>query len=272
MKVSLFVTCLTDLFFPHVAAALVRVLRRLGVEVDFPREQTCCGQPAFNAGFLDEARVVAARMIRVFEPSELIVTPSGSCCAMVREQFPRLFANDRQMQRRAVALAHKTFEFSELLAKLGIDWSAWNLRYDASATYHYSCHLRGIGITDEHIRLIGKFEGLEYRPLEKMDQCCGFGGVFSAKYGDIAGAMARDKAECVGATGAQILVCNDGGCAMNIGGMCRRLGIDVRIKHLIELLDEAMARSAGEPAPDPAASSGPRAHACNHAAPDTTIA
>ncbi len=265
MRVSLFVTCLTDLFYPQVAVALVRVLRRLGLEVDFPRAQTCCGQPALNSGFLDEARAVAARMIEVFEPSELVVTPSGSCCAMVREHFPRLFGNDADMQRGAVAMAEKTFEFSELIDRLQVDWSRWNLRYQASATYHYSCHLRGIGITDEHVRLLKRFDSLEYRQLEKMDQCCGFGGVFSVKYGDIAGAMARDKAECVGATGAQILICNDGGCAMNIGGACRRAGVNVRIKHLAELLDEAMARSAGEAQPTPTPAQARDPCRCGHA-------
>src|SRR5689334_9094072 len=173
MRVSLFVTCLTDQFYPEVAVAVVRVLNRLGVAVDFPQDQTCCGQPAMNSGYIDEARSVAAHMIDVFDGAEAVVTPSGSCCAMVREYFPHLFEHDAGMHARAVRLADRTFEFVEYLDKvLRVDWSRWNLTYDAVATYHYSCHLRGIGMTDEATRLLSRIRGIEYRPLEKLEQCC----------------------------------------------------------------------------------------------------
>jgi L-lactate dehydrogenase complex protein LldE len=242
MKVSLFVTCLTDSFYPEVARSAVRILRRLDVEVDFPKKQTCCGQPALNAGCGDDAKAVAARMIDVFESSPLVVTPSGSCCSIVREHFPHMFEDDPGMHRRAVALAGRTYEFVEFLEKkLHVDWGAWELQYPCVATYHYSCHLRGIGMTDEAIRLLKKFKGLEYRQLERMDQCCGFGGTFSVKYGDIAGAMARDKVECIRRTGAEIVVINDGGCTMNIIGAARRAGVNVRAMHIATMLDEAMA-------------------------------
>jgi L-lactate dehydrogenase complex protein LldE len=241
MRVSLFATCLTDLFYPKVAVAIVRILRRLGHEVDFPKEQTCCGQPALNAGHEDEARIVAARMIRVFEPCEVVVSPSGSCVAMVREHFPHLFAHDPFMKDRADALAAKTFEFVEFLEKkLMVDWTPWDLEYKAVATYHYSCHLRGIGMTNETPVLLQKIRGIEYRPLEKLDECCGFGGVFSVKYGDIAGAMCREKVRCVRQTGADVLVVNDGGCAMNIAGGAHREGKDITVRHIAEILDEAM--------------------------------
>lgn len=244
MRVSLFVTCLTDQFYPEVAVAVVRVLNRLGVAVDFPKAQTCCGQPAMNSGYLDEARSVAAHMLDVFETSEAVVTPSGSCCAMVREHFPHLFEYQPAMHERAMRLAEKTFDFVEYLEKiLKIDWSVWNLHYDAVATYHYSCHLRGIGMTNEAVKLLGKINGIEYLPLEKLEQCCGFGGTFAVKYGDISGAMVADKVACIAATGANVLVCNDGGCGMNIAGACRRLGVPVEMKHIAQILDEAMQRS-----------------------------
>ncbi len=245
MKVSLFVTCLTDLFYPDVAASVVRVLRRLGCRVDFPRDQTCCGQPALNSGCADDFRPVAARMIRIFQDAEVVVTPSGSCCSIVREYFPHTFADDPILHDRAVALAAKTFEFVEFLEKkLRPDWSRWELEFPAVATYHYSCHLRGIGMgPDDVARVFSRLRGFEYRPLEKIDQCCGFGGTFAVKYGEISGPMVRDKVACIRRTGADVLVINDGGCTMNIAGACRREGVDIRVLHIAEILDQAMARA-----------------------------
>jgi L-lactate dehydrogenase complex protein LldE len=245
MRVSLFVTCLTDLFYPDVAEALVRVMHRLGVQVDFPQAQSCCGQPALNSGYEDEARAVAARMIEVFEPAETVVTPSGSCCSVVREHYPHLFHDEPVMLGRALALADKTFEIVEFLEKvLKVDWSKWNLCYPEAATYHYSCHLRGLGMTDEAVKLMGKIGGLEHRPLEKVEQCCGFGGTFAVKYPEISGSMVRDKVDCIRATGARMLVCNDGGCTMNIEGAMRRQGVNLPVKHIVQILDEAMAQQA----------------------------
>jgi L-lactate dehydrogenase complex protein LldE len=246
MRVSLFVTCLTDLFYPDVAACVVRILRRLGLQVDFPKDQTCCGQPALNSGFTDEFRSVAGRMIDVFQDAPVVVTPSGSCCSIVREYFPRAFEDDPAMHKRAEALAARTFEFVEYLEKvLKVDWSKWDLHFPAVATYHYSCHLRGIGMTDEAVRLLTRIRGIEYRPMEKMDQCCGFGGTFSVKYGELSGAMVRDKVACIRATGADVVMVNDGGCAMNIGGALHREGVPVKVMHIAEILDQAMKSSGG---------------------------
>jgi len=262
MRVSLFVTCLTDLFYPDVAISVVRVLHRLGLDVDFRRQQTCCGEPALNSGFSDEFRAVAARMIEVFEPSEVVVSPSGSCCSIVREHFPHAFEHDPAMRARAEALAGKTFEFVEFLEKvLKVDWSRWNLHFPAVATYHYSCHLRGLGITDEAVQLLGKIGGIKYRPLEKIEQCCGFGGTFAVKYADISGAMVRDKVACIQATGADVLVVNDGGCAMNIVGALRRTGAQIRPLHIAEILDQAMnggSKNAAQHDGQRAAGFGPR--------------
>jgi L-lactate dehydrogenase complex protein LldE len=241
VKVDLFTTCLTDTFYPNVATSVVNVLRRLGIEVDVPTGQTCCGQPAFNNGLFDEARKVATHMLDVFEQSETIVTPSGSCCAMVRHYYPMLFADDAGNLGRATALGTKLFEFVEFVEKvLRVDWRTWQLRYEASVTYHYSCHLRGLGMTDEVPRLLAKIEGLDYRPLEKMDQCCGFGGTFAVKYSHISEALVTDKADCVERTGADVLVCNDGGCTLNIAGLLHRRRSRVRMMHAAELLDVAM--------------------------------
>ncbi len=243
MRVSLFVTCLTDLYYPEVAECVVRILHRLGHQIEFPEGQTCCGQPALNSGYMDDFRAVAGRMIKLFENAEVIVTPSGSCCSIVREYYPHVFENDPVMHAKAVAMAGKTFELVEFLQKqLKVDWSKWNLRYPGTATFHYSCHHRGIDMSPEDvIGLIQEFKDLEYRPLEKMEQCCGFGGTFAVKFGDISGAMVTDKINCVKATGARMLICDDGGCTLNIAGALRREGIDVEVKHIAELLDAAMA-------------------------------
>jgi L-lactate dehydrogenase complex protein LldE len=248
VTVSLFVTCLTDLFYPDVAVSVVRILRRLGMKVDFPKGQTCCGQPALNSGYMDEFRSVAAHMIHVFEPAEVVVTPSGSCCSIVREFYAHAFEGDPLMHAKAVALANKTYEFVEFLEKiLKVDWSKWDLHYPAVGTYHYSCHNRGIGMSPATIAgLIGKIRGFEYRPLEKMEQCCGFGGTFAVKYGDISGTMVRDKIACVKATGADLLVCNDGGCTMNIDGAFRRAGMNIKTMHIAQILDAAMQGPDGE--------------------------
>lgn len=248
MRVSLFVTCLTDLFYPPVAESLVRILHRLGVKVDFPADQTCCGQPALNSGFTDEARSIAGRMIRVFEDSELVVSPSGSCCSVVREYYPRLFKDDPQMLPKAQAMADKTYDFLELLTKkLNVDWSKWNLSFPGVATYHYSCHNREIGITPEDTeKMLAHIGDLEYRRLEKIDQCCGFGGTFAVKQADISGAMVRDKVACIKATGANILICNDAGCTMNIVGACRREGMEIEPLHLAQIVDRAMVNGGKE--------------------------
>jgi L-lactate dehydrogenase complex protein LldE len=242
MRVSLFVTCLTDLYFPDVAESVVKILHRLGVDCDFPADQTCCGQPALNSGYLDEARAIARRMIDVFADAETVVTPSGSCCSIVREYFPHLLKDDPAMYGRAQAMAAKTFEFSEFLQKrLKVDWKPWDLPYKAVATFHYSCHNRGIGMSvEDHVGLIRQFRGLEYRPLVKAEQCCGFGGTFAVKFGEISGAMVRDKIECIKATGADTLVCNDGGCTLNIIGALHREGVNIKVKHVASMLDEAM--------------------------------
>jgi len=247
MHVSLFVTCLTDLFSPQVGMDVVRVLEHFGCTVDFPADQTCCGQPQFNNGFLHEARPLAQRMIRVFDRSQFVVSPSGSCCAMFREHYPHLFKDDPQWENRALALAAKTYEFVEFLTKiLKADLSTLKLPAPTTLTYHYNCHLRSLNQSPEICAaLAGNLGNVTFIPLEKTEQCCGFGGTFASKYPDISGAIVRDKIEKAAKTGAEVLIVNDAGCAMNIGGACHRLGAAFRVKHIAELLTAAIDNAPG---------------------------
>lgn len=237
----MFITCLTDTFYPRAGIALVKVLERLGCTVDFPAAQTCCGQPMYNNGFHTEAADLARRMIDVFEHSDIVVTPSGSCAAMIHEYYPTLLAADAAYAAGARALAHKTFEFTQFLVhQLKVDLKALGASWPGRVTYHYSCHLRGIGVTDEAVRLMRQIDGLEYLPLTKAEQCCGFGGTFATKFPQISGSMVRDKVTCIAQTGADVVVSNDAGCTMNISGTCHRQGLPVRFISLAEIIAESL--------------------------------
>ncbi len=241
MNVALLITCLTDTFYPRTGIAVVKVLEKLGCTVHFPEAQTCCAQPMFNNGYHDEARTLAQRMIETFSDAEYVITPSGSCAAMIREHYPELFKDDPAWASRAEAMASKTYEFIEFLVNvLKVDLRQHQTKWPGKVTYHYSCHLRAIGITDEAVRVMQQIDGLDYTPLEKADQCCGFGGTFAMKYPQISGAMVRDKMQCIDATGATTCVSNDAGCTMNISGACHRDKTDVQFKSLAEIIAEGM--------------------------------
>ncbi len=241
MNVALFVTCLTDQFYPHVGVAVTKILEHFGCSVTFPKNQTCCGQPFFNNGYHDESRELAKRFIRIFEPYEYIVTPSGSCCAMVREQFEYLLRGDHAYEHGLHHVTSRTHEFVEFLDKvLKIDFSRFKLPKLETMTYHYTCHLRGIGVKDEGVKLLRQIGGVEFKPLEKTDQCCGFGGTFAVKYPAISGAIVEDKINCIAATGAGTVICNDAGCTMNISGMLHRRGQGARVRHIAEVIADAM--------------------------------
>lgn len=229
------ITCLGDCVRPQAGQALVGLLRRLGHEVGFPGDQTCCGQPFYNSGFSDLAREQARHTIRVFDDGLPLVVPSGSCAAMAKVEYPHLLEHDTAWSGRAQELAARTFELSDFLVNhLGIvDVGA---RFAGRVTHHYACHLRGLGLTDEVERLIQHVQGATYVPLVRQDQCCGFGGSFSVRYPDISGAMVSDKARCILATEADAVVSTDAGCLMNIGGRLHRLGKSVEVLHLAELL------------------------------------
>ena len=235
MHVSLMITCLGDAFFPDVGVATVTLLRRLGVTVEFPKAQTCCGQPHFNSGDHDDARAMARHAIETFAKSPLVVTPSGSCAAMVKLEYPELFHDDPAWHTRAQDLANKTHELSDFLVNV-MKLEEVGARFDGTVTYHMACHLRGLGLMTEPIRLIQKVRGLQYIPLERYDECCGFGGSFAVRYPGISGAMVTDKANFIEKTAVDAVVATDAGCLMNIGGCLNRRGGKVRILHLAELL------------------------------------
>jgi L-lactate dehydrogenase complex protein LldE len=241
MDVALFITCLTDTLEPRVGVAMVRLLRHFGCRVRFPSAQTCCGQPQYNNGYHAEAAALGRRMIDIFAGYEHIVTPSGSCAAMVKHHLPELLKDDAKYHSRAADLARRTCEFGRFMTEV-LKVSPADLAAPSGTplTFHYSCHLRGIADADDAERLVRDMRGVGFRPLRLRDECCGFGGAFHVEYSPIADAMCRDKIENIRATGASTVVCNEAGCGMNIGGCARRLGANVRIAHFAEIWAESL--------------------------------
>ena len=260
VRASLMITCLGDALFPRVGLAAVEVLGRLGVAVDFPAGQTCCGQPAYNAGYADAARTSARAFLRAFDGSEHVVSISGSCTAMVRDGYPRLFAG-RPEEQAASDLAARTFEFSEFLVDvLGVTGLPVTATRPAGATvcgrregrgsgrggrpqdarratFHHSCHTkRLLGVAEQPLALLGMVDGLEVVPLAHPDLCCGFGGTFAVKMARISAAMVDEKVDDVLATGADLLVGLDASCLANIEGRLRRRGSALEVRHLAEVL------------------------------------
>jgi L-lactate dehydrogenase complex protein LldE len=235
--VQLFVTCLVDTLYPQVGEAVVHVLRRAGVQVEFPTGQTCCGQPAFNAGMRSQARAIAIHTIRVFEKtSRPVVIPSGSCAAMLRHSYLELFADDPVWLPRARSLAERTYEFTEFLVDyLGV--TDIGAHYSGRLTYHPSCHLqRGLGIDHQPITLLGAVQGVELVQLPKADECCGFGGVFSVEHPEVSAAMLSRKIENFDSSGSPLLVACDAGCIANINGGLQRMGKPQLAVHIAEIL------------------------------------
>jgi L-lactate dehydrogenase complex protein LldE len=230
------ITCLGDALFPEIGVATVRLLRRLGVEVDFPSNQTCCGQPHFNSGFHRDACELARHAIRAFPGTQPVVTPSGSCAAMVKLEYPELLKDDLAWHHQAEELAQRTHELSDFLVNV-LKVEDVGARFEGKATYHMACHLRGLGLMTEPERLLRNVRGLEYVPLERRDECCGFGGSFSVRFPEISGAMVQDKAGFIEKTGADTLVTTDAGCLMNIAGCLRRRGSKMRMLHLAQVLE-----------------------------------
>lgn len=233
MRVSLFITCLSDIFFPKVGEAVVRLLKRHGVQVDFPMDQTCCGQPAFNSGFHDEARQMARQWLKAFRGADYVVTPSGSCATMVRTHYPALLPESKE-------LAARTYEFTEFLVDV-LKLEDLGAEFRAKAAYHHSCHMhRDLGIYQQPLTLLRHVRGLELVDLPREELCCGFGGTFAVKMPEISEAMVADKVSAVASTGADVLVGSDSSCIMNIAGRMAREGRPVRVMHTAELLWEGV--------------------------------
>jgi L-lactate dehydrogenase complex protein LldE len=240
-RVTLFASCMVDQLAPSVGISTVDVLENLGVSVDFLDDQTCCGQPAFNSGFRSEAFPVAERFVDIFEKVDgPIVVPSGSCAAMVRNYYGDLFRDDPKLAERAKLVGERLYEFTEFISRFfGID--AITGRMPGSATYHKCCHLlREVGIDEEPVKMLEQVEGLDLRPLERADVCCGFGGSFSVKMPDISSAILEEKLDYVEATGADTLIAADTGCVYQMQGGLRRRGSDVQVVHIAEVLAESM--------------------------------
>ena len=239
MKVSLFVTCLVDQLCPNVGVATVEVLRRAGCEVVFDERQTCCGQPAFNTGYRKEASKFAKRFIEIFEDSdaEAIVSPSGSCTAMVKH-FHELFPDETEWRLRAEKIAEKTHEFGSFLVNV-LKVEDVGASSTEKLTWHDACHgLRDLGIRDEPRMLLKNVKGAEFVEMQNADVCCGFGGTFSVKYPEISAGMLDNKIEMIEKSGADTVVACDASCLMQIGGRLSRIESKIQTKHLAEVLAE----------------------------------
>lgn len=229
-RVALFVTCVADTLFPEVGQATVTVLERLGIEVVFPAEQTCCGQMHLNSGYQDRAGELAARFVEIFEPFDAVVSPSGSCVALVREHYPGLLGgNDRGVLAR-------TWELSQFLTGvLGVE--DVGSTYEGTVAYHPTCHsLRLLRVGDAPLRLLRAVPGVELCELPDAEECCGFGGTFAVKNAGVSSAMLDEKLAAIAASGADSVCACDSSCLMQIGGGLRRRNSSVRPLHLAEIL------------------------------------
>ncbi|MGV9773720.1 (Fe-S)-binding protein [Streptosporangium sp. NPDC003464] len=237
MRVALFITCVNDTLFPGTGRAVVTLLRRLGCDVEFPQAQTCCGQMHVNTGYPEEGRRLARHFVDVFAGYDAVVAPSGSCAAMVREQYPRLArAGDASFAGEVAETVPKVHDLSEFLVDvLGVtDVGAY---FPHRVTYHPTCHsLRGLRLGDRPTRLLEQVRGLELVPLPGAEECCGFGGTFAVKNPAVSAAMCGDKVRNVTGTGAEVLCAADNSCLMHIGGTLKRQRTGVRIMHLAEIL------------------------------------
>ncbi len=237
--VQLFVTCLVDSFFPHTGQAVVEIFERLGVGVDFPREQTCCGQPAFNAGLRKDARAIAEHTIKVFERTTGdIVTPSGSCAHMFRHNYPELFEGEPAWVSRANALAARTYEFTEYIVdKLGV--TDLGAKWEGLLTYHPSCHtLRGINVDRQPRLLLANVHGATLVDLPHAEECCGFGGIMSVEHPELSAEWLKRKINNLESTHSPTLVVTDAGCLMHIAGGLNRQKKSQRVMHIAEVLNQ----------------------------------
>jgi L-lactate dehydrogenase complex protein LldE len=237
MKVGLFVTCLVDLMRPRIGFAALRLLEAAGCEVVVPLTQTCCGQPAYNSGDRRAARLLAEKVIAEFEACDYVVAPSGSCAGMIRTDYPELFAGEPAWRERAAALGTRTYELSDFLVTVA-KFDKVPGDFTGTVTYHDSCSgLRELGVKAQPRALLAKLPGVTLTEMNGAEECCGFGGTFAVKFGDISARLAEKKCDNVRASGADAVVLGDLGCMLNIEGKLRRMGDEkTRVLHIAEIL------------------------------------
>ena len=241
-SVYYFGTCLVDLIYPQAGMAGIRLIQREGVEVIFPQKQTCCGQPAFNAGHQHEARAVAALQVELFPRDIPIIIPSGSCGGMIRKHYPGLFEN-HALQSDAESVARRTFELTEFLVHV-LKIKLEDLGKPIKVTWHTSCHAkREMGIEDEPKQLLQQLKNVRLVELEREDECCGFGGTFAIKEPHISAAMVKDKIEDIRQTGAKCLLGADCGCLLNISGAMKHSGIQTDHQHIAEFIWQRISKN-----------------------------
>jgi L-lactate dehydrogenase complex protein LldE len=237
MRVGLFVTCLVDLMRPRIGFAALQLLETAGCEVIVPDAQTCCGQPGYNSGDRSSAKALALKVLREFAGCDYVVAPSGSCAGMIREHYPRLFQDEPQQLEKISELALRTYELTDFLVNVA---KLQNVpgSFHGSITYHDSCSgLRELGVKNQPRQLLAKTPGLQLKEMRDCETCCGFGGTFSVKFGDISTRMADNKCNAIQASGAAAIVLGDLGCMLNIEGRLRRRGDNkTRVLHVAEIL------------------------------------
>lgn len=240
-RVALFVTCLVDLHRPTVGFAAIKLLEQAGCQVEVPRAQTCCGQPAFNSGDRTTARDIARQVLEAFSGYDYVVVPSGSCGGMIKHHLPHLFDDDPNLRARAQVLSERTYELIGFLVDV-MGMTSVSASYPGVATYHDSCSgLREMGLKAQPRALLAEVAGLELKEMAEAEVCCGFGGTFCVKYPEISTRMVSDKAANVAATGADTLLAGDLGCLLNMAGRLSREGSAVRVRHIAEVLADMTA-------------------------------
>lgn len=238
-SVSLFIPCIVEQVYPQIGLDMAKIIRHLGFPLTYHSSQTCCGQPAFNAGFHEEARQVAANFIRVFKEDMCIVGPSGSCVSMIRNHYQTLF-RDHELEEMAVEVADRVFEFSEFISEQNL-LPEISGQYTIKAGFHNSCHsYRELGITESPFMILERINGLQLMQPQGEPVCCGFGGMFSFKYPQIAETMGKSRIDQFLSAGAEIIISNDPGCIMHMRQEAKDRKLDTKIFHLTEFLALAM--------------------------------
>jgi L-lactate dehydrogenase complex protein LldE len=239
MRVSLFIPCITDQFYPEVGIATAQLLQKFGAQVIYPGDQTCCGQPAFNSGYHDDARKLAERFVRIFSDAEYIVAPSGSCVSMVKVFYEHL-ALTSGVQNELHELKSRIFEISEFLVKI-LNIEETGASFPHAVTYHDACHLlRELGISEAPRKLIRSVKNIQFYEMPESARCCGFGGTFSVKFPEISVVMGEDKIKSIQQSGAEYVIADDSSCLMHIDGLLRRQNIPLKTMHIAQLLTQGL--------------------------------